>query len=45
MGSGDNIRFAVVKNLSAKAEDASSVPGLGRPLEEEMAPHSSILDW
>ena len=25
--------------------DAGSIPGLGDPLEEEMAPHSSILAW
>ena len=26
-------------------EDAASIPGLRDPLEEEMAPHSSILAW
>ena len=35
----------VVKNPSAKAGDAGSIPGLGRPLEKEMATHSSILAW
>ena len=25
--------------------DAASIPGLRDPLEEEMAPHSSILAW
>ena len=38
----------MVKNLPANAEDGrdmSSVPGLGRSLEEEMATHSSILAW
>ena len=38
----------VVKNLLANAgdtRDTGSVPGLGRPLEKEMAPHSSILVW
>ena len=33
----------MVKNLSASAGDASSIPGLGRSLEENMATHSSIL--
>ena len=36
----------MVKNLAATAEDtgeASSLSGLGRCLEEEMATHSSIL--
>ena len=38
----------VVKNLPANAgdgRDASSVPGLGRFLEEGMATHSTILAW
>ena len=38
----------VVKNLLANAEDvrgASSIPGSGKPLEEGMATHSSILAW
>ena len=38
----------VVKNMPANAgnlRDASSIPGLGRTLEEEMATHSSILAW
>ena len=38
----------VVKNLPAKAgdmEDMGSIPGLGRPLEESTATHSSILAW
>ena len=37
-----------VKNLPANAGDignASSIPGSGRPLEEGMATHSSILAW
>ena len=33
------------KNLPANARDAGSIPGSGRSLEEEMAPHSSILAW
>jgi len=36
----------VVKKLSASAgdlRDAGSIPGSGRPLEEGMATHSSIL--
>ena len=38
----------VVKNLPANAgdvRDSGSIPGLGRSLEEGMAPHSSILAW
>ena len=38
----------VVKNMPANAgnlKDASSIPGLGRTLEEEMATHSSTLAW
>ena len=34
---------SAVKNPPAKAGDVGSIPGLGRPLEEEMATHSSIL--
>ena len=36
---------SVVKNPPASAEDASSIPGLEDPLEEEIATHSSILAW
>ena len=36
---------AVVKNPPANARDAGSIPGMGRPLEKEMATHSSILAW
>ena len=38
----------VIKNLPANAldvRDASSIPGLGRSLEEGVAIHSSILAW
>ena len=35
----------MVKNPPAKAVYMSSVPGLGRSLEKEMATHSSILAW
>ena len=35
----------VVKNPAANAEDTGSIPGSGRPLEKEMATHSSILPW
>ena len=38
----------VVKSLPANAgdpRDVSSIPGLGRSLEGDMAPHSSILAW
>ena len=33
------------KESACNAEDLSSVPGLGRSLEKEMATHSSILAW
>ena len=33
----------MVKNLLVNAEDAGSIPGLGRSPEEEMATHSSNL--
>ena len=33
----------VVKNPPASAGDASSAPEAGKPLEEEMTTHSSIL--
>ena len=39
---------STVKNLPANAgdaRDANSIPGSGRSLGEEMATHSSILDW
>ena len=38
----------VVKNLPANAgdrRDTRSIPGLGNPLEEDLAPPSSVLDW
>ena len=38
----------MVKNPTTNTKDAGkavSVPGLGDPLEEEMAAHSSILAW
>ena len=38
----------VVKNLAASVRDirdAGLIPGSGRPLEEGMATHSSILAW
>ena len=38
----------LVKNLHANERDARdmcSIPGLGRPLEKEMATHSRILAW
>ena len=34
---------SVVKNLPANAGDPGSIPGSGRPLEKEMATHSSTL--
>ena len=33
----------MVKNPPADAGDTGSIPGLGRPLEKEMATHSSTL--
>ena len=36
---------SVVKNPPANAGDLGLIPGLGRPLEKEMATHSSILAW
>ena len=36
---------SVVKNPPANAEDMGSIPGLGRPLEKQMATHSNILAW
>ena len=33
----------MAKNQSANVRDAGSIPGLGRPLEEGTAAHSSIL--
>ena len=38
----------MVKNLPANTGDTKDgvlIPGLGRPLEKEMATHSSILAW
>ena len=35
----------MVKNLPANVGDAGLTPGLGIPLEKEMATHSSILAW
>ena len=36
---------SVVKNSPANAGDVGSIPWWEDPLEEEMAPHSSILAW
>ena len=33
------------KESACNARDSGSIPGWGRPLEEEMATHSSILAW
>ena len=33
------------KVSACNAEDSGSIPGLGDPLEKEMATHSSILTW
>ena len=33
------------KESACSAGDPGSVPGLGDPLEESMATHSSILAW
>ena len=40
--------WLLVKNLPDSAGDSrntSSIPGLGRPPEEEMEPRSNILAW
>ena len=34
-----------MKSLPANAGAEGSIPGSGRSLEKEMAPHSSILAW
>ena len=34
-----------LKASACNAEDLGSIPGSGRPLEKEMATHSSILAW
>ena len=34
-----------VKASACNEGDLGSIPGLGRPLEKEMATHSSILAW
>ena len=34
-----------VKASASNAGDLGSIPGSGRPLEKEMAIHSSILAW
>ena len=36
---------SVVKTPFAKARNVGLIPGSGRPLEKEMATHSSILAW
>ena len=36
---------SVLQNLLASARDVGLIPGLKRPLEKEMATHSSILAW
>ena len=36
---------SAVKDPSAKAGDAGSVPGLGRSVEKAIATHSSLLAW
>ena len=35
----------MLKNLPANVEDVGLIPGLGDPLEKEIATHSSILAW
>ena len=35
----------MAKNLPANAGDVGFIPDPGRPLEKEMAIHSSILAW
>ena len=36
---------SMVKNPSANVRDVVLTPGSGRPLQKEMATHSSILAW
>ena len=36
---------SAVKNQPTSAGDLALIPGLGDPLEKEMATHSSILAW
>ena len=36
---------SVVENLPSSPRDAGSIPGSGRPLEKEMATHSSTFAW
>ena len=38
-------RSSVGKDSGCKAGDPGSIPGLGDPLEKEMAAHLSILAW
>ena len=35
----------MVKGSACNAGDPGLIPGLGRPLEKEMATHCSILAW
>ena len=35
----------MVRNPPASAGDVGLIPGLGDPLEKEVATHSSILSW
>ena len=35
----------IVKESACNARDLALIPGLGDPLEKEMATHSSILAW
>ena len=36
---------SAVKNPPANAGDVGLIPGLGKPLEKEMATHASVLAW
>ena len=36
---------SVVQNLPDNSGDTGLIPGSGRPLEKEMAAHSSVLAW
>ena len=38
-------RDSELKDLPPNAEDTGLIPGLGRPLEKEMATYSNILAW
>ena len=42
---GASLVAQLVKKPACDSGDLSSLPGLGDPLEDKMATHSSILAW